>query len=325
MTNDIISKLKESGLAGRGGAGFPTGVKWESVLNAEGDIKYVICNASEGEPNVFKDGFILKNHAGVLVSGIMLAIETIKAKQGYIYLKHEYFDEYGSKLKSIIGDKPISLFRKPHEYIAGEETVICNLIEGKRMEPRQRPPFISTSGLFGCPTLMNNVETFYYADKISKGEYKNTRFYSINGEIDNPGVYELPLDLTIRQVLEQTDNVPVFDYFLQVGGGAVGEILLPTEIDKPATGAASITVFNKDNTDVLKLMDGLADFFLFGNCDKCVPCREGIYRIKNLLKEKSINLAELELIFQNLEKASFCALGRGAPTAFRGLLRIINK
>ncbi|MFA5369002.1 MAG: NADH-ubiquinone oxidoreductase-F iron-sulfur binding region domain-containing protein [Candidatus Paceibacterota bacterium] len=321
--NDIISKLKESGLTGRGGAGFPTATKWESVMAASGEAKYVICNASEGEPNVFKDGFILENYPQVLIEGIILAMETVKAKAGYIYLKYDYFDKYGPKLKELIADKSITLFRKPHEYIAGEETVICNLIEGKRMEPCQRPPFISTAGLFGCPTLMNNVETFYYVAKINKGEYKNTRFYSINGKIKNPGVYELPVDLTINQILTQTNNVPDFDFFLQVGGGAVGEILLVNEIDKPATGAASITVFDKNTTDIYKMMDELADFFLNGNCDKCVPCREGIYRIKTLLKEKNIDLNDLELLFQNLEKASFCALGKGAPTGFRGLLKVL--
>jgi NADH:ubiquinone oxidoreductase subunit F (NADH-binding) len=323
--NDIILKLKEAGLTGRGGAGFPVGQKWESVLNANGEIKYVICNASEGEPNVFKDGFILENHPEDLIEGIVLGMETVKAAKGYIYLKHDYFDRFGPKLKELIGDRQISLFRKPHEYIAGEETVICNLIEGKRMEPRQRPPFISTSGLFGCPTLMNNVETFYYVGKINKGEYANTRFYSINGEVKNPGVFELPISLTIKQALEQTDNLPDFGFFLQVGGGAVGEIVDSAKMDKPVSGAASITVFDKSNTDILKLMDGLADFFLNGNCDKCVPCREGIYRIKILLKEKNIDFDELEALFQNLEKASFCALGRGAPTALRGLLRLIKK
>lgn len=190
------------------------------------------------------------------------------------------------------------------------------------MEPRQRPPFISTAGLFGCPTLMNNVETFYYANKINKGEYKNTRFYSINGDAKNPGVYELSESATIAEVLEQTNNLPDFEFFMQVGGGAVGEILLGSETDKVAKGAASITIYNKQSVDPYKIMEKWADFFLNGNCDKCTPCREGIYRIKEMIMQKHLNKDELEELFQLLEKASFCALGRGAAAPFRG---IINK
>ncbi|MFA5087291.1 MAG: NADH-ubiquinone oxidoreductase-F iron-sulfur binding region domain-containing protein [Candidatus Paceibacterota bacterium] len=320
--NDIIEKLKQANLTGRGGAGFPTGLKWESVVRADGDQKYVICNASEGEPNVFKDGFILENYAQDVIDGMVLAMETINATEAYLYLNPNYFEKYENKLKQLIGEKPIKLFKKPHYYIAGEETVICNLIEGKKMEPRQRPPFISTSGLFGCPTLMNNVETFYYASKINKGEYKNTRFYSVNGDVKNPGVYELPETATINEVLKQTDNLPEFEFFAQVGGGAVGEILLGNEMDKPAKGAASITVYNKQTADPFAIMENWADFFLNGNCDKCAPCREGIYRIKEIIKQREIKQNELELLFETLEKASFCALGRGAAAPFRG---IINK
>lgn len=318
--NDIIEKLKQSNLTGRGGAGFPTGLKWESVAKAEGSQKYVICNASEGEPNVFKDGFILENYMEEVVKGMVLAMETIGASEAYLYLNPDYFEKYKEKLENLITGKNIKLFKKPYYYIAGEETVICNLIEGKKMEPRQRPPFISTSGLFGCPTLMNNVETFYYAYKINQGEYNGTRFYSINGEVKNPGVYELPENLTIKDVLTQTDNMPDFDFFMQVGGGAVGEILLGNELDKQAKGAASITIYNKQNTDFYKLMENWADFFLEGNCDKCVPCREGIYRLKQLILQKNFKKQELEILFNTLEKASFCALGRGAATPFRGLI-----
>ncbi|MFA5178292.1 MAG: NADH-ubiquinone oxidoreductase-F iron-sulfur binding region domain-containing protein [Candidatus Paceibacterota bacterium] len=323
--NDLILKLKESKLTGRGGAGFPVALKWESVINALGEKKYVICNASEGEPNVFKDGFILENYAEEVINGIVLAMEIIKASEAYLYMNPDYYDRFEENLKKIIEQRPIKLFKKPHYYIAGEETVICNLIEGKRMEPRQRPPFISTVGLFGCPTLMNNVETFYYASKINKGDYKQTRFYSLNGQIKNPGVYELPENLTISEILKQTNNFPDFEFFLQVGGGAVGEILLDKELDNQAKGAGSITVYEKEKADLYQIMENWADFFLEGNCDKCTPCREGIYRLKQMIKEKNIDLLEMEPIFENLEKASFCALGRGAAAPFRGLIKKILK
>ncbi|MDD5568906.1 MAG: NADH-ubiquinone oxidoreductase-F iron-sulfur binding region domain-containing protein [Candidatus Pacebacteria bacterium] len=325
METDIISKLKEANLLGRGGAGFPAALKWELVKKAEGEKKYIICNASEGEPNVFKDRFILEHYPQEVLNGIDLAFEAIGAATAYIYLKHEYFQKYGGRLKKLIGNKPIVLFEKPQGYIAGEETVICNLIEGRRMEPRQRPPFISDKGLFQCPTLMNNVETFYFASKINKGEYKNTRFYSVNGEVKKPGVYELPLQATIEQVLNETNNYPQFDFLAQVGGGAVGEILSKDELGKPAGGAGSITIYNLNKIDCYKLMENWADFLLNGNCDKCVPCREGIYRIKEMAAKKKLNKEDIDLIFNDLEKASFCALGRGAPTAFRGLISKMEK
>ena len=323
--NEIIEKLKQANLTGRGGAGFPTGLKWESVVQAEGEKKYVICNASEGEPNVFKDGYILENYAEELIAGMALAMETIQAVEAYLYLNPNYFDKYQDNLIQVIGAQPIKLFKKPHYYIAGEETVICNLIEGQRMEPRQRPPFISTSGLFGCPTLMNNVETFYYASKINKGEYQQARFYSINGEAKNPGVYELPENLSISEILKQTSNLPEFEFFMQVGGGAVGEILLGSEINQTAKGAGSITIYNKQTADPYKIMEAWADFFLNGNCDKCLPCREGIYRIKEIILQKNLKKEDLDPLFNVLEKASFCALGRGAAAPFRGLInKIIN-
>ena len=323
--NNLVIKLKEANLTGRGGAGFPVALKWESVINALGEKKYVICNASEGEPNVFKDGFILENYPEEVINGIVLAMETINASEAYLYLNPNYYNRFEENLKKIIKEKPIKLFKKPHYYIAGEETVICNLIEGKKMEPRQRPPFISTVGLFGCPTLMNNVETFYYVSKINKGEYKQTRFYSLNGQVKNPGVYELPENLSILEILKQTDNFPDFEFFVQVGGGAVGEILLSEELDGQAKGAGSITVYEKDKIDPYQIMENWADFFLEGNCDKCTPCREGIYRLKQMIKEKNIDLLEMEPIFENLEKASFCALGRGAAAPFRGLIKKILK
>lgn len=323
--SDIISKLKESNLTGRGGAGFPTGLKWESVANEPSLKKYVVCNASEGEPNVFKDGYILENYANEAIEGMVLAMETVGAAEAYLYLNPNYFDKYETKLKQIIGDKSIHLFKKPHYYIGGEETVACNLIEGKKMEPRQRPPFISTVGLFGCPTLMNNVETFYYASKINKGEYKNTRFYSINGDVKNPGVYELPENATIAEILNQTNNWPDFEFFMQVGGGAVGEILLSREVEGPAKGAGSITIYNQTTADPYKIMENWADFFLNGNCDKCVPCREGIYRVKEIILKKDFKKEELEPLFDVLEKASFCALGRGAAAPFRGLISKVLK
>jgi NADH:ubiquinone oxidoreductase subunit F (NADH-binding) len=323
--NTIIEKLKESGLKGRGGGGFPVGLKWELAQKAKGKIKYVICNASEGEPNVFKDGYILRNHLSEVIDGIDLAMKTISADTGYIYINSKYYEEMKERIKLAIGKKNIIIFEKKARYIGGEETAICESIEGKRAEPRKKPPFLTDSGLFNCPTLMNNVETFYYIAKVAQGKYEKKRFYSVNGDVKNPGVYELPEEMTIFEVLKKTDNYPVFDFFAQIGGGASGEIMIMEELNRPVTGAGSITIFNKKKTDVFALMEKWAEFFHVGNCDKCVPCREGAYRIYEMIKKKKLDYDILDDLFLSLRESSFCALGRGIPVPFVSLIEKVIK
>ena len=318
---NIIPKLKESNLLGRGGAGFPTWLKWDLVKKAQGDKKYVICNASEGEPCVFKDKYIIENYPEELINGIVLAMEEVGASEAYIYLNKDYYSKYGKKLKKIIGKKKINLFKKTGGYIGGEESALCESIEGKRVEPRFKPPYLAEKGLFGCPTLVNNVETFYYASKIDKGEYNQTRFYSVNGDVSNPGVYELEHSLTMEEVLKKTENYPSFDFYVQAGGGASGEIFLREELKIPCTGAGSITVYNKLKTDPFKLMETWVEFFAYGNCDKCLPCREGTYRLREMIKGRKLDREMLSEILFSLSESSFCALGRGVPIPFRSFLK----
>lgn len=326
MAKDLlIEKLNESGLKGRGGGAFPVGLKWELTKKAKGKSKYVICNASEGEPNVFKDGYILRNYLNEVINGIDLAMKTISADAGYIYINSEYYKELREDIELAIGKKKIIIFEKKARYIGGEETAICESIEGRRAEPRSKPPFLTDSGLFGCPTLMNNVETFYYVSQIAKGKYKKSRFYSINGDVENEGVYELPEEMTIFEVLRKTNNYPSFDFFAQVGGGASGEIMIMEELNRPVTGAGSITIFNKNKTDVFALMEGWAEFFHIGNCDKCVPCREGAYRIYEMVKKRKLDYDVLDDLFLSLKESSFCALGRGIPIPFMSLIEKVIK
>ncbi len=305
---------------GRGGAGFPTYLKWEAVNKEKADKKYIVCNGSEGEPNVFKDGFILENYPEKLIQGIEIALETIGNSSAYIYLKKDYYKKFKKLLEKLIGNLPITLFEKTGGYIAGEETAVLESIEGRRPEPRIKPPFPTESGLWGYPTLINNIETFYSVAKIADNEYKNTRFYSIGGDVKNKGVYELSENLTIKEILEKTHNYPLFDFFVQKGGGASGEILLSNELDQMVKGVGAIIIFNKAKTDLFVLMETWADFFMKGNCDKCVPCREGLFRIAEMIKKKEIDEKVMEEIFFVLEKTSFCALGRGAVVPFRSLI-----
>jgi NADH:ubiquinone oxidoreductase subunit F (NADH-binding) len=209
---------------------------------------------------------------------------------------------------------------------------LINDIEGKRLEPRIKPPFPTKAGLFNYPTLVNNVETFYCVAKIAKNTYRNTRFYSISGDVKNEGVYELPLSYTISQVLKETGNWPKFDFFVQEGGAAAGEILLSSETNKPAGGIKAIVVYNRKKTDPLILMKKWINFFAKENCDKCVPCREGTFRIMKILEKIKLsqltekgNLEQLEDLFFVLKETSFCPLGRGVPLGFESLIKKIIK
>lgn len=318
---EIISKLKKADLLGRGGANFPTWQKWQMVKEAEGFKKYVICNASEGEPGVKKDYHLLINYPEKVIAGIKFALITIPNSTAYIYLNVEYYGKFKRDLLDIIDNLPIKIFKKTGHYIGGEETALLETIEGKRQQPRLKPPYPTSVGLFGLPTLINNVETFYFANQIIFGEYRKTRLYTLSGDIKNKGVFEFPLDLSIKQILIKTDNLPKEDFFVQAGGGAEGEILLPEELKQPVPGTGAIIVFNRAKTNPYKLMANWAKFLIFGNCDKCPPCREGIYRINQMIENKTIDKKIMADIFYVLENTSFCGLGRGAALPFKSLIK----
>lgn len=317
---DVIAKLKESGLTGRGGARFPTGIKWEVVMKQKADKKYIICNSSEGEPGVFKDLFLWEEHMPEVMDGIKAALETVDHSLAYIYLNKEYYQKFKDKLEDLCKGLPVVVFEKRWGYLGGEETAACEVIEGKRPVVRKKPPFPGEAGLWGFPTLINNVETFYHVGKIIKGEYKNTKFFCISGDVKNKGVWEFPADKTVRGILEETGNLPDFDFFVQVGGGATGEIWLPLELDRPVAGVSSIIVFNKADTDPYELMQKWADFFMAENCDKCVPCREGVYRIAEMLETRQLDRELLDDLFFAMENTSLCALGRSVAAPFRSLI-----
>ncbi len=321
---DIISKLKESGLTGRSGSGFPTGLKWEAVKNAVSDKKYIVCNGSEGEPNVSKDKFILENHPAEVIKGIKIALETIDNSSAYIYLKSDFYNKYKETLEGLIGDSPITIFKKIGGYLAGEETCVCEVIEGKDPRPRIKPPYPAEVGLWGYPTLINNVETLYRVAQIAEDNYKGGRLYSIAGDIEKPGTYELLEDMTIRQILQETGNLSDTNedselFFVQ-SGGISGEILLPNELDQQVKGIGGIVVYDREKTDLMSLMKMWAEFFMAENCDKCTPCREGVYRINEMLKKGEIDKEKMDDFLFVLSQTSFCALGKGAAVPFRSLI-----
>lgn len=343
----ILEKIKEANLLGRGGAAFPVALKWEAVYQAlrrpEGEychveddqvichrkIKvprgflrkgYVVVNAAEGEPGIRKDGYILANYPTKVIDGIRLALEYTKAEKAYIYINHLYFDESGKRLNSIIKkmslkDK-IALFVKPVDggYIAGEESSILNIIEGRRAEPRLKPPYPTQSGLWGQPTLVNNVETFYNVSLVSEGKYLGDRFYTINGQVKHRGVYVLSENLTITEVLKQTNNFPDFKFFVVVGGDVSGEVLYMNQLNKVVSGAGSITVFDMKTHSPEKLLSYWFKFYANHSCGQCTPCREGAYRLKEILESnKKLDYKNFAPLLDNLSASSFCALGSSLP------------
>lgn len=322
---DIIQKLKKAKLTGRGGAGFPTWQKWEMVKKAEGKIKYVVCNASEGEPDILKDLFVLENNGEELIDGIMLAIKFLNAKKGYIYLNPEYYKKLNKKLKKIIGSKPIIVFNKPHSagYIGGEESSALNSIEGKRTEPRLKPPFPTTNGLWNCPTLINNVETFFNVSLINSNNYNNNRFYYISGDCPNKGVFELPENYTIEKILIVTKNIPKFKYFVQIGGGASGEVLNSDQLNRKVEGAGSITIYDYKKHKSIDLIKKWFTFFKCESCGQCTPCREGTYRLVEAINSKMIDWSLINDLLINLSESSFCALGKSVPIAVKSYINNI--
>lgn len=319
---DIIKKIKKENLLGRGGACYPVADKWQAVKKARGKRKFVVCNASEGEPDVKKDLYLLEKHAGKVINGMRMAIEYTGAEKGYLYLNPEYYDKLADRLEKLIGQIEIDVFRKPHRagYIGGEETSALNTLEGKRTEPRMRPPFPPESGLWGFPTLVNNVETFYDVFLIGSGKYRQTRVFSVGGDVLWPKVFELPEDTTIKEVLQKTDNLPEFDYFVQVGGGASGLVLDQSQCGVPVTGSASIAVYSKIKHDPMSLLQKWLKFFRAESCGKCTPCREGTLRLYELSQEKEPDWQRFASILDALAESSFCGLGCSVPIPIRSYI-----
>jgi NADH:ubiquinone oxidoreductase subunit F (NADH-binding) len=326
---DILSKIREVKLSGCGGACFPTADKWQAVKDSFAIKKYVICNSSEGEPDVKKDGYMWNLWPEKVIGGMDAALEFLSERsnsvEGFIFINYKYANLYGKKIKAIIAKRnlPIKIFIKPPSsgYIAGEETTILNIIEGKKAEPRLKPPYPTVSGLWGYPTIINNVETFYHIAKIEAGTYENFRFYTISGDCDNPGVYKLPAGKTAALVLRKTGNWPALPFFVQIGGGASGEVLAMNQLDTPVTGAMSLTVYRADNWYPEELLRHWVGFFMSESCGQCTPCREGTYRLFEIINSKRIDWQLVKDILDNLGESSFCGLGLAAPIAIKSYIK----
>jgi NADH:ubiquinone oxidoreductase subunit F (NADH-binding) len=329
---DILDKIKKAGLIGRGGGCFPVADKWLMVREAPSASsgqakgnKYVVCNASEGEPGVKKDGYIIEHFADRVIEGMTIAIETIKAEKGIFYLNPVYHKKYKRLLTQYIAQSgaAVELFMKPHEagYIGGEETSLLNAIEGRRIEPRMRPPYPPQAGLWGSPTLINNVETFYNVSLVNADEYKGERFYTITGDCLYENVYQLPADWSIEKILKTTHNYPNFPFFVQIGGDGSGTVLNSKQLDQPAGGAGSIRVYSLTKYKPRELMLHWATFFSLESCGQCTPCRDGNLRLKEILSEEEPDWRTAAELLDNLSDTSFCGLGCAAAVAIKSYVK----
>jgi [NiFe] hydrogenase diaphorase moiety large subunit len=319
----LIAKIRKAKLTGRGGAAFPVADKWEMVKKFKGAKKYVVCNGSEGEPGIEKDFFLLSKYPEIVIEGMECAIDYLEAEKGYIYLNPAYYKKIGDKLKTKLKGKKIELFKKPHTsgYIGGEETSALNTLEGKRTEPRIRPPYPPERGLWGMPTLVNNVETFYDVALVAKGKYEGIRFFSISGDCLWHGVYGFPEDYTIEQILKTTENYPSYDFFVQVGGGASGTILNSTQLATPVTGSGSIIVYSTTKHKPADLIKGWLKFFKMESCGQCTPCREGTYRLYEMITGKDINWQVFFEVLNTMSETSFCSLGCSVAIPIRSYIQ----
>jgi NADH-quinone oxidoreductase subunit F len=290
----VIAQIKASNLRGRGGAGFPCGAKWELARKSRGDEKYVICNADEGEVGTFKDRYIIEHDPFSLLEGIAIAAYAVGAKKAYIYLRGEYHDLLDGLKKAIdvatvkgFIDLPIEIQEGAGAYVCGEESALMNSIEGKRGEARFRPPFPPTTGLFGKPTTINNVETLMnipviiakgasWFSSIGTPASTGTKVFSVSGDVARPGVYEVVMGTSLTDLLNHACAEEV--KMVQIGG-ATGAVVPASMIETPLSyetvlGSGAITVFNTKR-DVIDFVFRTMEFLNEESCGECTPCREG--------------------------------------------------
>ncbi|MFO7693326.1 MAG: NADH-ubiquinone oxidoreductase-F iron-sulfur binding region domain-containing protein [Vicinamibacterales bacterium] len=351
---DIIGEVSASNLKGRGGAGFPTGTKWNLAAAArvrDGDAKYVVCNADEGEPGTFKDRVLLLEYADLVFEGMTIAARAIGATKGILYLRGEYVylrphledvlarrrrdGQLGADILGTAGFTfDIAIRMGAGAYVCGEETALIESLEGHRGEPRNRPPFPVNTGFMGQPTVVNNVETLASVSAIlakgaawfkAIGTEKSAGFklFSVSGDCSAPGVYEFPLGVTVAELVEAAGGAGA--KAVQVGG-ASGVCLPAAEFGRRiafedvATGG-SIIVFGQGR-DMLQVARNFMEFFVEESCGQCTPCRAGNAKLLEgigMLERgacSSAYLKDLLALGETMQLASKCGLGQSSPNAF---------
>jgi NADH-quinone oxidoreductase subunit F len=326
----VIELVKASPLLGRGGAAFPTGIKWEAVARQPAKPHYLVCNADESEPGTFKDRILMEQDPFALVEAMAIAMYATGCEKGFIYIRAEYplaheriqhaIDASGFNIELRVG---------AGAYVCGEETALFQSIEGYRGEPRNKPPFPVEVGLFGKPTVVNNVETLVNVPHIVLGEDpRDTRLFCLSGNVARPGLYEVELGTPLRALLELAGAEPAKAVLL---GGAAGSFLRPDQLDVPLSfegareagvtlGSGVVIVFG-EQADLVGAVLRIAEFFRDESCGQCVPCRVGTVRQEEALhrlasgKANGNELAVLADLAQVMRDASICGLGQTAASA----------
>ncbi len=364
--DDVIDEILKSGLRGRGGAGFPTGMKWKFAKNSVSEKKYVCCNADEGDPGAFMDRSILEGDPHAVIEAMAIAAYAIGADQGYVYCRAEYpiavkrlqiaikqAREYGLLGKNIFGSNfsfDMDVRLGAGAFVCGEETALMTSIEGKRGEPRPRPPFPAVKGLFGKPTILNNVETYANVPQIiNKGaewfcsmgteKSKGTKVFALGGKINNTGLVEVPMGTTLREIIYDIGGgCPNGKKFkaAQTGGpsgGCIPASELDIEIDYEnllsigsMMGSGGMIVMDEDNC-MVDIARFFLDFTVDESCGKCAPCRIGTKRMLEILerivagKGQDGDIEKLEELAKTIKTTALCGLGQSAPNPILSTLK----
>lgn len=362
----VIEEIKKSGLRGRGGAGFPTGLKWELTRKSKSDKKYVLCNADEGDPGAFMDRSILEGDPHSIIEAMTIAGYAIGADQGYIYVRAEYpiavkrlqiaikqAQEYGLLGKNIFGTDfsfDLELRLGAGAFVCGEETALITSIEGHRGEPKPKPPFPAVSGLWGKPTLINNVETYAnipvillkgadWFSQIGTEKSKGTKVFAVGGKINNTGLVEIPIGTTLREVIYDIGGgIPNGKKFKAAQtGGPSGGCIPASHIDAPIDyetlrelgsmmGSGGLIIMDED-TCMVDIAKFFLEFTVDESCGKCPPCRIGTKRMLEILDKITSGRGEmedidkLEMLAKNIISSALCGLGQSAPQPVLSTLR----
>jgi bidirectional [NiFe] hydrogenase diaphorase subunit len=362
---EVLDAITRSGLRGRGGAGYPTGLKWATVAKSPGDRKFVVCNGDEGDPGAFMDRSVLESDPHRVLEGMAIAAYAIGANQGYAYVRGEYplairrleIAIRQAKKHGLLGSQ---IFESPFDFrvdirigagafVCGEETALMASIEGKRGTPRPRPPYPAESGLWGCPTLINNVETFANIAPIIRNgadwfagigteRSKGTKVFALAGQIRNTGLIEVPMGITLREIVED------------LGGGAPGGTVKAVQTGGPSGGCIPASLFDTpvdydslaqvgsimgsggmivmdQSSSMVEVAHYFMEFCRDESCGKCVPCRVGTVQLERMLTQiragqaNRIDLERMKELCQMVRETSLCGLGQSAPNPVLSTLR----
>ncbi len=361
----VISEMKVSGLRGRGGAGFPTGLKWSFVPQGDGKPHYLVVNADESEPGACKDVPLMLASSQHLIEGMIIASYAIRANLAFIYIRGEVPHvirrmhgavreayEHGFLGKNILGsgyDLDIVVHSGAGAYICGEETALLDSLEGRRGQPRLKPPFPAVAGLYASPTVVNNVETIASVPAIIRNgadwyasfgteKSKGIKVFAVSGHVNKPGIFEAPLGVTMRELIDYAGGIrDGHELKFWIPGGSSVPLLTEEHLDAPLSyegmeavgtmlGTATPMVFD-ETVSVVRAITGWLDFYKHESCGKCTPCREGTWWIDQLLHRleegtgKTEDLAKLEELCAQILGRSFCALGDAAATPYPGAMK----